>query len=217
MKRKSRATEVGAGASGGAMLHMGRQIQAPGHGRRRGRHDFFGHGDAIRAALIRRLPRQAVWALDVGTGFGRNAVFLARHLPRGSHVWSVDPSEDSLKMGQEAVRKAGLASQVSLLPGTAERLPFADGEFHLAMGVMLFHHLVEVPPALREMARVIRPGGKLLVVDWAPTAHLLPFAIEHRAEDFFTAHAVDQMLRDIGFHPGGEQHPMWYVIEAVKE
>jgi ubiquinone/menaquinone biosynthesis C-methylase UbiE len=129
----------------------------------------------------------------------------------------VDPSEDSLKVGEEAVLKAGLASQVSLLPGMAERLPFADCEFHLAMGVMLFHHLVEVPPALREMARVARPGGKLLLVDWGPTAHLLPFAIEHRAEDFLTAHAVDNMLREIGLQPVVEQHPMWYVVEAVKE
>jgi ubiquinone/menaquinone biosynthesis C-methylase UbiE len=198
------------------MIQKGEQVHRHGHGRHRGRHDFFGHGERIRASLIRRLPRRPVWALDVGTGFGRNAVFLAHHLPRGSHVWSVDPSEDSLKQGEEAVQKAGLTSQVSLLSGTAERLPFADEEFHLAMGVMLFHHLVEVPPALREMARVTRPGGKLLVVDWGPTAHLLPFAIEHRVEDFYTAHAVGDMLREVGLHPVVEQHPMWYVIEAVK-
>jgi ubiquinone/menaquinone biosynthesis C-methylase UbiE len=113
--------------------------------------------------------------------------------------------------------KAGMASQVSLVPGAAERLPFADREFHLTMGVMIFHHLVDIPPALREMARVTRPGGKLLLVDWGPTAHLLPFGIEHRSEDFFTAHAVDQMLRDVGLQPVVEQHPMWYVVEAVME
>ena len=199
------------------MIHKGKHVKIHGHGRRHRRHDFFGFGDSIRAALDRRLPRRPVWALDVGTGFGRNAVFLAHHLPPGSHVWSVDPSEDSLKMGEEAVQKAGLAPQVSLLPGAAECLPFADCEFHLAMGVMLFHHLVEVPPALREMARVTRPGGKLLLVDWGPTAHLLPFAIEHRPEDFFTAHAVERMLLDIGLHPVAEQHPMWYVVEAIIE
>ena len=192
-------------------------IHHPGHARRGRRHDFFGYGEAIRASLIRHLPRRAVWALDVGTGFGRNAVFLAHHLPRGSHIWSVDPSEDSLKMGEEAILKAKLTSQVSLLPGTAERLPFADEEFHLAMGVMLLHHLVEVPPALREMVRVTRPGGKLLLVDWGPTAHLLPFAIEHRAEDFFTGHVIGDMLREIGLQPVVEQHPMWFVVEAVKE
>jgi ubiquinone/menaquinone biosynthesis C-methylase UbiE len=199
------------------MIHKGKHIHHPSHSGRRGQHDFFGHGDKIRAALIQRLPQRPIWALDVGTGFGRNAVFLARHLPPGSHIWSVDPSADSLKMGEEAVLEVGLASQVSLLPGTAERLPFADEEFHLAMGVMLFHHLVDVLLALKEMARVTRPGGKLLVVDWGPTAHLLPFGIEHRPEDFFTPHAVDRMLRKIGLQPMVEQHQMWYVIEAVKE
>jgi ubiquinone/menaquinone biosynthesis C-methylase UbiE len=197
------------------MIHKGKVVHF--HGRRRRDHNFFGYGDAIRASLVRRLPRQPVWALDVGTGFGRNAVFLAHNLPRGSHIWSVDPAEESLRRGQEAILKAGLAAQVSLGPGAAENLPFADREFHLTMGVMLFHHLVEVPPALREMARVTRPGGKLLVVDWGPTAHLLPFAIEHRAEDFFTAHAVEKMVQELGLQPVAEQHPMWYVVEALKE
>lgn len=199
------------------MIHKGKHVHIHGRGRRGGRHDFFGYGETIRAALDRRLPRRPVWALDVGTGFGRNAVFLAHHLAPGSHIWSVDPSGDSLKRGEEAALKAGLASQVSLVPGTAERLPFADREFHLSMGVMIFHHLVEVPPALREMARVTRPGGKLLLVDWGPTAHLLPFGIEHRPEDFFAAHAVERMLQDIGLHPTMEQHPMWYAVEAVIE
>ncbi len=181
------------------------------------RFDFFGYGEVIRAAVERRLPRRPVRALDVGTGFGRNAVFLAHHLPPGSHIWSVDPSEDSLKLAEEAAEKAGLSAHVSLVPGTAERLPFADREFHLTMGVMLFHHLVEIPPALREMARVTRAGGKLLLVDWGPTAHLLPFAIQHRPEDFFTPHAIERMLREVGLQPVVEQHPMWYVIEVPIE
>jgi hypothetical protein len=54
-------------------------------------------------------------------------------------------------------------------------------------------------------------------VDWGPTAHLLPFAIEHRVEDFFTGHAVGDMVREIGLQPVVEQHPMWFVVEAVKE
>ena len=197
------------------MIHKGKRVHL--HGRRRRDHNFFGYGDAIRASLVRRLPRQSVRALDVGTGFGRNAVFLAHNLPRGSHIWSVDPSEESLRRGEEAILKARLAGQVSLGPGAGENLPFADREFHLTMGVMLFHHLVEVPPALREMARVTRPGGKLLLVDWGPTAHLLPFAVEHRAEDFFTAHAVEKMVQEVGLRPVVEQHPMWYVVEALKE
>jgi ubiquinone/menaquinone biosynthesis C-methylase UbiE len=184
--------------------------------KRGGGHDFFGHGKEIRAALERHLPKRPVRALDVGTGFGRNAVFLARHLPAGSHVWSVDPSEESLKRGAAALQEAGLTSLVTLGPGSAERLPFRDDEFDLTMGVMLFHHLVEVPPALREMARVTKPDGKLLVVDWGPTAHLLPFAVPHRAEDFFTPRAIETMLEETGLLPAVEQHPMWFVVEGSR-
>ncbi len=198
------------------MTQKGKQFQKNGPAPAGPGHDFFGHGHEIRAALSDRLPKQPVRALDVGTGFGRNAVFLARQLPPGSHVWSVDPSEESLKRGAAAVQDAGLTATVTLGPGSAERLPFRDEEFDLTVGVMLFHHLVEVPVALREMGRVTKPDGKLLIVDWGPTAHLLPFAIEHRVEDFFTPRAVEKMLLETGFGATVEQHPMWYVVEAVK-
>jgi ubiquinone/menaquinone biosynthesis C-methylase UbiE len=198
------------------MHHKGKPVDRPKPGPGGGKHDFFGHGDEIRAALLTRLPTPAIRALDVGTGFGRNAVFLARHLAPGSHVWSVDPSEESLKQGAVAVQEAELTATVTLGPGSAERLPFRDDEFDLTVGVMLFHHLVEVPAALREMGRVTKPDGKLLIVDWGPTAHLLPFAIEHRPEDFFTPRAVEKMLMESGFGASVEQHPMWYVVEAMK-
>jgi len=194
----------------------GKQYQQDGQAASGPGHDFFGHGNEIRAAIERRLPSISVRALDVGTGFGRNAVFLAHHLAPGSHVWSVDPSAESLKRGDDAVREAGLTASVTLGPGSAERLPFRDDEFDLTMGVMLFHHLVEVPPALKEMGRVTKPDGKLLIVDWGPTAHLLPFAIEHRADDFYTPRAIEKMLMQAGFGATVEQHPMWYVVEAIK-
>jgi len=198
------------------VARKGKHFQVNGQAANGPGHDFFGYGHRIRAALSDRLPKRPVRALDVGTGFGRNAVFLARQLARGSHVCSVDPSEESLKRGAAAVQDAGLAAVVTLGPGSAERLPFPDGEFDLAVGVMLFHHLVKVPPALREMGRGIKPDGKLLIVDWGPTAHLLPFAIEHRVEDFFTPRTVEKMLLETGFGATVEQHPMWYVVEAVK-
>ena len=198
------------------MHQKGKPLAPPKSGSGGGKHDFFGHGKEIRAALEKQLPTRPVRALDIGTGFGRNAVFLAHHLAPGSHVWSVDPSEESLKLGATAVQEAGLTASVTLGPGSVERLPFRDDEFDLTMGVMLLHHLVDVPLALREMGRVTKPDGKLLIVDWGPTAHLLPFAIEHRTEDFYTPRAAEKMLLQAGFGATVEQHPMWYVIEAVK-
>ncbi|RPJ77366.1 MAG: class I SAM-dependent methyltransferase, partial [Desulfobacteraceae bacterium] len=81
------------------MTRKGTHFQQDGQAPSGPGHDFFGHGSEIRAALSSRLPTLPVRALDVGTGFGRNAVFLARQLPAGSHVWSVDPSDDSLARG----------------------------------------------------------------------------------------------------------------------
>jgi ubiquinone/menaquinone biosynthesis C-methylase UbiE len=196
------------------MFHKGKPVEHPRHSQ--GKHDFFGYGNDIRAALLQRLPKTPVRALDVGTGFGRNAVFLARHLADGSHIWSIDPSEESLKQGREALQEAGLADSVTVGPGCAERLPFRDDEFDLTVGVMILHHLVEVPPALSEMGRVTKSDGKVLIVDWGPTAHLLPFAIEHRVEDFLTPRALEKMLLQAGLGSTIEQHPMWYCVDAVK-
>ncbi len=179
--------------------------------------DFFGHGEEIRAALIRRLPRRPVRALDVGTGIGRSAIFLGRYLPPGSRVWSIDSAEDSLRRGEEAIRRAEPAVPLRLLAGAAESLPFRDGAFDLATGVMLFHHLADLRPALSEMGRVVRADGRLLLLDWGPTAHLLPFAVEHRPEDFFTPRAVERILLEAGLHAEVEHHPNWYLIEAVKD
>jgi ubiquinone/menaquinone biosynthesis C-methylase UbiE len=198
------------------MYHKGKVVKRQGPESGRAPTDFFGHGQEIRATLTQRLPRRAVQALDVGTGFGRNAVFLAQRLSGKSHICSVDPSQESLKRGAATLEENDLSSRVCLVCGWAERLPFEDGVFQLIMGVMLFHHLVAIPPVLRELARVMTPNGSLLLVDWAPTAHLLPFAVEHRAEDFFTPHAVERMLIEAGFLPAVEHHPLWYFIEAQK-
>ena len=141
------------------MHHKGKPVERPKSSPSSGKHDFFGHGKDIRAALEKRLPTTPVRALDVGTGFGHNAVFLAHHLATGSHVWSVDPAVDSLKQGAEAVQEADLSAIVTVGPGSAERLPFRDDEFDLTMGVMLFHHLVDVPTALQEMGRSRSPTG----------------------------------------------------------
>ena len=198
------------------MYHKGKVVRRRGPESGRAPTDFFGHGEEIRATLAKHLPRRQVRALDVGSGFGRNAVFLAQHLSRRSHVFSLDPSQESLKRSADALAEADLSSRASLVGGWAERLPFGPEVFKLTTAVMLFHHLVAVPPVLRELARVMTPDGSFLAVDWAPTAHLLPFAVEHRAEDFLTPHAVERMLLEAGFLPSVEHHPLWYVIEAQK-
>ena len=112
--------------------------------------------------MIRR--RQPADILDVATGTGDLAIKLAREIP-GVRVTGVDLSEQMLAIGRYKVRLAGLSDRISLSKADCLALPMADASFDavtVAYGVRNFEHLAQ---GYREMARVLRPGGMLCVVE----------------------------------------------------
>lgn len=143
------------------------------------------HYDAVAAALSfgqdprwRRTMVQAVRAapgervLDVATGTGLVARALVRRY--GCEVVGLDQSPQMLARARaRVVADPELARHVTLVQGEAERLPFADGEFdHLTFTYLLRY--VEDPGAtLAELARVVRPGGRIASLEFAvPTRAL---------------------------------------------
>lgn len=126
-------------------------------------------GDAVRRrALVREAlgaqPGESV--LDVGCGPGFYCAELAAEVGTSGRVVGVDASEAMLGLAQR--RCAGLA-QVELRPSDATTLPAADGEFDAALSVQVLEYVADVGPALSELHRVLRPGGRVLVwdIDWA--------------------------------------------------
>lgn len=102
--------------------------------------------------------------LDVATGTGDLAIQLARAIPT-ANVTGIDLSEGMLAVGRRKVDDAGLSDRVSLIQGDCLSLPFPDGSFDIvtaAFGVRNFEHLDK---GYAEMARVLRPGGKLIVLE----------------------------------------------------
>ncbi len=179
--------------------------------------DLHGYGEAIRGELGRRIPRdKRLKVLDVGTGFGINVAFLARWLSRGSAIWTVDPSKEVLE-DVEAALDAESARLVRFAVATAEDLDFEDGFFDVVASVMVLHHLGKLRPALREMVRVLRAGGRLLVVDYKPEAsHQLEFMTRHEEEDFFKPSAVLAGVRRAGLRGSASDFGVWYLVEARK-
>jgi SAM-dependent methyltransferase len=99
--------------------------------------------------------------LDLGCGTGTLAAALAE---RGAKVWGVDPSEEMLAEARRAGRMGpGLAFKL----GAAEALPFKDAWFERAVSRLVLH-LVDRPAAFRELARVLAPGGRLVVATFDP-------------------------------------------------
>jgi len=117
--------------------------------------------------------------LDVATGTSDMAILIARRHP-GATVVGIDPSKEMLRVGEEKIAKAGLEGRVALQVGTGEDLPFEDGRFDgvtIAFGI---RNCVDRPRALREMARVTRPGGRIAVLELSePRGFLGPLARFH--------------------------------------
>lgn len=102
--------------------------------------------------------------LDVATGTADVAIRIARRYP-AAMVTGVDPSEGMLAVGQRKIGRARLNDRIRLVPGDAQCLPFADASFD---GTCMSFGIRNVPDraqALREMVRVTRPGGKVLILE----------------------------------------------------
>jgi len=97
--------------------------------------------------------------LDVATGTAAVAARLARRT--GSWIAGLDQSEDMLREGARRVEDAGLTGTIALALGRAERLPFADETFDAVTFTYLLRYVDDPAATLRELARVLRPGGTL--------------------------------------------------------
>ena len=104
--------------------------------------------------------------LDVGTGTGCLVRALHERWPRRRHT-GVDISKEMLHAAREAAPKC------TFVHGTAEALPFPDASFDAAVSLSSLHFWSDPAAGLREIARVLRPGGVLVLSDWRalPTYH----------------------------------------------
>ncbi|MGH7927116.1 MAG: class I SAM-dependent methyltransferase [Candidatus Binatia bacterium] len=110
--------------------------------------------------LRRRLVREARGrVLEVAVGTGKNL----RYYPRESRIVAVDLSKEMLKIAQ--MRAGKLSMKVSLLLADAAALPFADESFDAVVSSLSTCTFPDPVAALREMARVCRPTGKVLLIE----------------------------------------------------
>jgi arsenite methyltransferase len=111
-----------------------------------------------RRRVIELLAPQTGWRiLEVGCGPGQLAAELAEAVGQGGRVFGVDVSEHMLALAR--------SSGVDLVHVSGTALPFDDGAFDAAVATQVYEFVEDLPPALRELWRVLRAGGRALILD----------------------------------------------------
>ena len=152
---------------------------------------FRAVGDAIRTALADKPIRSL---LDLGTGTGRMLELFGPAIERGL---GLDLSLDMLALARARLDRAGL-KHCSVRHGDIYDLALPRDSFDVVIIHQVLHFLDDSARAIAEAARVLRPGGRLLVVDFAP--HDLEFLREEHAHRRlgFAAETVTQWLEAAG-------------------
>jgi len=123
--------------------------------------------DALRSRALTRLVPPGLEVADVGTGTG----ILAQELARlGARVIAIDHSPRMLEAARAKLDAADVGG-VELRAGEAHALPVDDASVDAAFTHMVLHYLPSPGEAIREMARIVRPGGSVVVVDFVRHEH----------------------------------------------
>lgn len=138
----------------------------------------------VRALQLGEAPR----VLDLATGTGDLAIDIARMHP-GARVIGLDPSPRMLAVARAKLARRGLSDRITLVLGDAQVLPYASCELDAATIAFGIRNVPDRPAALREMARVVRPGGRVCVLELGePRGGLLA-----RAARFHCRHVVPRL------------------------
>ncbi|HJV61184.1 MAG TPA: methyltransferase domain-containing protein [Albitalea sp.] len=122
-------------------------------------------------------PGQQV--LDVGCGTGGLAMEARRQVGSSGNVHGIDASQEMIERARQKAQGAGLA--IDFREGAAQELPYPDAQFDVALATLMLHHLPRSSreQCLREIRRVLKPDGRLLVVDFGAPAQASAGPMRH--------------------------------------
>lgn len=176
-------------------------------------------------ARLEALPREAVVSflrlrgaetvVDYGAGTGVYTVAVAASLPHGRVV-----ALEALPRLAELLRERltpDLAGRLELIESDQNTVPLADESADRVLMVDVLHHLYDQPEALREVARVLRPGGLFVVVDWGDVERPVGPPLGHVLGLTAVREIIDGMgLEEVEVHEPGDGLAYHLAVVAAK-
>lgn len=152
--------------------------------------------------------------LDAGTGTARIPLLICQRCPQWQII-GIDLAQSMLEIGLKNVKEAGLEQQIRLELVDAKQLPYSNGQFDIVISNSLIHHLPNPLPFLKELKRVLKPSGAILIQDLIrpPSEAIMNTIVESIGSEYdehqkmlfrdslhaaFTLDEVNQLISDAG-------------------
>jgi ubiquinone/menaquinone biosynthesis C-methylase UbiE len=160
---------------------------------------FFDRAHQATLALAAGIVQQPVSVLDVGCGTGKLLRRAHTYWPEAQLI-GVDPANGMIEMAKR------LTPNATFFTGMAEALPLQDASVDLALSTTSFHHWQDQAAGLREIARVLRPGGYFILVDASFPDWLVRV---FRVKRFHSPAQLRTLFIQAGFHVQAQQILAW--------
>lgn len=160
------------------------------------------------AALDWLAPWPGMRLLDVAGGTGDIAFRFLDRLDGRGHATVLDMTEDMLAEGRRRAEAAGRAEQLDWLVGDAMALPFAEGRFDAYTISFGIRNVTRIEDALAEAFRVLRPGGRLMVLEFSR----VPQPMLRRLYDLYSFGVIPRMGQAIA----GDRASYQYLVESIR-
>jgi len=152
--------------------------------------------------------RPAHHILDVASGTGDLAKAFARIIKDDGHLTVTDINENMLEIARNRLADAGLLKNITYLQADAQTLPFTDNQFDLVTIAFGLRNVTDKAKALHDMFRVLKPGGKLLILEFSqPKAKLI-----NKVYDFYSFNIIPTLGEWIAQDKASYQ----YLVESIR-
>jgi demethylmenaquinone methyltransferase/2-methoxy-6-polyprenyl-1,4-benzoquinol methylase len=155
-------------------------------------------------------PKRGDWrSLDVAGGTGDIAFRIVEASDRNAHVTVLDINGSMLTVGRERAQKRGIATNLDFVEANAEELPFPDDTFDAYTIAFGIRNVPRIEAALSEAARVLKPGGRFLCLEFSE----VDMPLLDRVYDAWSFNAIPR----IGQMVTGDGEPYRYLVESIRK